>query len=102
MEAQPQHMKALERANHVRLERAAVKRAVARGDRLASAVVMDNPFCFESCTVMELLTSQRRWGRTRARKFLMLMPNIGESKAIGSLTYRQRKYLVEQLRKMGL
>ena len=29
------------------------------------------PWETESMTIAELLTSQRRWGRTRARKFLL-------------------------------
>ena len=65
-----QHMRALERANSVRLARAELKRAVARGDLDPAEVVRDCPWQTESMTISELLTSQRRWGRTRARKFL--------------------------------
>ena len=64
-------MRALERANRVRLARAELKRAIARGDRDAAEVVRDCPWETESMTIAELLTSQRRWGRTRARKFLL-------------------------------
>ena len=36
-------------------------------------------------TLAELLTSQRRWGRTRARKFLLGV-SLNENKRLGTLT----------------
>ena len=92
----PQHMRALERANSVRLARAELKRAVARGDRDAADVVRDCPWETESMTIAELLTSQRRWGRTRARKFLMPL-SLNENKQLGTLTPRQRRLLSTEL-----
>src|SRR5215217_7788294 len=92
----PQHMRALERANNVRLARAELKRAVARGDRDAAEVVRECPWETESMTIAELLTSQRRWGRTRARKFLMPL-SLNENKQLGSLTSRQRRMLANEL-----
>jgi hypothetical protein len=92
----PQHMRALERANSVRLARAELKRAVARGDRDAAEVVRDCPWETESMTIAELLTSQRRWGRTRARKFLMPL-SLNENKQLGTLTSRQRRLLATEL-----
>ena len=92
----PQHMQALERANLVRLARAELKRAVARGDMDASEVVRDCPWETESMTISELLTSQRRWGRTRARKFLLPLA-LNENKQLGTLTSRQRRLLTAEL-----
>jgi hypothetical protein len=92
----PQHMKALERANMVRLARAELKRAIARGDRDAAEVVRDCPWETESMTIAELLTSQRRWGRTRARKFLVPL-SLNENKQLGTLTERQRRLLAGEL-----
>lgn len=92
----PQHMRALERANSVRLARAELKRAIARGDRDAAEVVRDCPWETESMTIAELLTSQRRWGRTRARKFLMPL-SLNENKQLGTLTSRQRRLLATEL-----
>lgn len=92
----PQHMRALERANLVRLARAELKRAIARGDVEAADVVRDCPWETESMTVTELLTSQRRWGRTRARKFLMPLA-LNENKQLGTLTSRQRRLLSTEL-----
>jgi hypothetical protein len=92
----PQHMQALERANSVRLARAELKRAVARGDLDPADVVRDCPWQTESMTISELLTSQRRWGRTRARKFLIPL-SLNENKQLGTLTPRQRSILSDEL-----
>jgi hypothetical protein len=92
----PQHMRALERANLVRLARAELKRAIARGDMDASEVIRECPWETESMTISELLTSQRRWGRTRARKFLMPL-SLNENKQLGTLTSRQRNLLSAEL-----
>jgi hypothetical protein len=96
----PQHMRALERANLVRLARAELKRAIARGDLDASEVVRDCPWQTESMTISELLTSQRRWGRTRARKFLLPL-SLNENKQLGTLTSRQRQLLSAELAARG-
>jgi hypothetical protein len=89
-------MRALERANLVRLARAELKRAIARGDMEAADVVRDCPWQTESMTISELLTSQRRWGRTRARKFLVPLA-LNENKQLGTLTSRQRRILSTEL-----
>lgn len=96
----PQHMRALERANLVRLARAELKREIARGDRDPSQVVEECPWETESMTIAELLTSQRRWGRTRARKFLMPL-SLNENKQLGTLTSRQRRLLAAELAARG-
>jgi hypothetical protein len=92
----PQHMEALARANRVRLARAELKRSIARGDVDAAEVVKDCPWETESMTLAELLTSQRRWGRTRARKFLLSLA-LSENKRLGTLTARQRLLLATEL-----
>ena len=94
-------MQALERANSVRLARAELKRAVARGDLDPAEVVRDCPWQTESMTISELLTSQRRWGRTRARKFLMPL-SLNENKQLGTLTPRQRSILSDRARRPHL
>lgn len=94
----PQHLRALARANKVRLARAELKRAIARGDMDAADVVRRCPWETTSMTVAELLTSQRRWGRARARKFLMPLL-IGETKQLGTLTERQRHLIARELAK---
>jgi hypothetical protein len=95
----PQHMQALAAANRVRLARAALKRSIASGEVSALSVVMECPWEAESMSLAELLTSQRRWGRTRARKFLGSV-DISENKQLGKLTSRQRLLIVEGLREI--
>lgn len=89
-------MQALERANEVRLARAELKRSIAQGDVDIAELIQDCPWEIDSMSLAELLTSQRRWGRTRARKFLQ---NVGlnENKRLGTLTPRQRAVLSAQL-----
>jgi hypothetical protein len=89
-------MQALARANRVRLARAELKRSIARGEVEAAEVVRECPWETESMTLAELLTSQRRWGRTRARKFLLGLA-LNENKRLGSLTHRQRAMLSTEL-----
>lgn len=96
MSAAPQHLQALERANAVRLARAALKRAVAAGEVSAADIILDAPWETDSMTVSDLLTCQRRWGQTRCRRFLQTIP-ISESKTIGSMTERQRQAAAQQL-----
>jgi hypothetical protein len=96
----PQHMQALQRANAVRLARAELKRRVALGDANVAEVILDPPWQAMSMTVSDLLTSQRRWGHTRSRKFLQCIP-MSENKTIGSMTDRQRRALAELLGECG-
>jgi len=92
----PQHLRALERANAVRIARAELKRRVAFGDLDAADVVLSCPWQAHSMPVGELLVSQRRWGSSRARKLLALLP-ISETKSMGSMTDRQRHALAALL-----
>ena len=94
--AGPQYMRALERANQVRLARADLKRRVAVGEVGVAEVIMDCPWEAESMAIGDLLMSQRRWGQTRCRKFLAQVP-MSEKKTIGSMTDRQRRTLAEML-----
>ena len=92
----PQYMRALQRANQVRLARAALKRRVADGEIQVAEVILDCPWEAQSMTVADLLMSQRRWGATRSRKIMALLP-LPERKTIGSLTHRQRGALAAVL-----
>lgn len=95
--AGPQYMRALERANKVRLARAELKRRISTGEIDVTDVLTDCPWEADSMAVADLLLSQRRWGQTRCRKFLAQVP-MSEKKTIGSLTERQRQTLVAMLR----
>jgi hypothetical protein len=94
--AGPQYMRALERANQVRLARAELKRRVAVGEIDVAGVILDCPWEADSMAVGDLLMSQRRWGQTRCRKFLAQIP-MSEKKTIGSMTERQRRTLAAML-----
>ena len=94
--AAPQHMRALAHANRVRLARAALKRAVAAGNADTALIVRSCPWEVETMTVGELLRSQRRWGRTRTRKFLFSLA-LNENRELGRLTERQRRVLADEL-----
>ncbi len=93
---EPQRLRALERANEIRLARAAIKRRIALGEVSAAEVILDCPDAADSWPVGELLMSQRRWGTTRCLKFLS-RNRIVETKPIGSLTERQRQLLASEL-----
>ena len=96
----PQHLRALERANAVRLARAELKRRIAAGDLTVAEVVLACPWEAESMTIADLLLSQRRWGHTRCRRFLQAIP-LTESKTLGSMTDRQRHAVADGLAQQG-
>jgi hypothetical protein len=93
----PQYMRALERANQVRLARAELKRRIALGTTDVAEVILACPWETDSMPLGDLLMSQRRWGHTRCRKFLAQL-QMSEKKTLGSLTERQRQTLVAMLR----
>jgi hypothetical protein len=95
--AGPQYMRALERANKVRLARAELKRRVADGELQVADLILACPWEAESMAVADLLMSQHRWGQTRCRKFLAQIP-MSEKKTVGSMTDRQRQTLASMLR----
>lgn len=93
----PQHLRALARANEVRLARASLKRRVSDGEISVADVILSTPWETETMPVLDLLMSQRRWGLTRCRRFLQCIP-ISENKTIGSMTDRQREAMARMLR----
>jgi len=92
----PQRLRALERANEVRLARAGLKRRIATGEVSAAEIILASPPEASSWAVGDLLMSQRRWGTTRCRKLLMRL-QIAENRQIGQLTDRQRRELASHL-----
>ena len=94
--AGPQHMRALERANEVRLARAELKRRVAFGEIDVAKVIVECPWETHTMAVFELLMSQRRWGQTRCHKVLAQLP-VSDKKTVGSMTDRQRYVLSAML-----
>jgi len=51
-------------------------------------------------SISELLSSQRRWGRTRSRKLLQQI-GMSENKQVGALVQRQRMLLAAALEAKG-
>jgi hypothetical protein len=94
--SEPQRLRALERANKIRLARAALKRSIAVGEVSAAEVILNCPDAAHSWPIGDLLVSQRRWGSTRCRKFLS-RNHIVETKPVGTLTDRQRQILARSL-----
>jgi hypothetical protein len=93
---EPQRLRALERANQIRLARASLKRQIALGEVSAADVILARPPEAHSWPISELLMSQRRWGSSRCRKFLA-RNQIVETKPIGTLTERQCRILATAL-----
>jgi hypothetical protein len=91
-----QHLRALERANRVRLARAELKRQIAGEEISASQVILDCPWEAASMSISDLLMCQRRWGRARCRRLLISL-GVPENKQIGTLTQRQRGALAAVL-----
>ena len=98
--AGPQRLRALERANEIRLARAELKRLIAEGEVSVAEVLLDVPAHARSWAVGDLLMSQHRWGTSRCRKFLW-KHHINETKHVGALTERQRRLLACQLEPYG-
>lgn len=96
--AVPQHLAALDHANKVRLARAATKRRILAGKVRVADVLREVPPPWELATmgVGDLLRSQRRWGRTRSRKFLSRL-SIHENRELARMTPRQRILLADEL-----
>ncbi len=94
--AAPQHMRALARANQIRLARAELKRGVAAGRIDVAELIVHCPWEAHGMAVADLLISQRRWGQTRCHKLLAQLP-VPERKTVGSMTERQRRVLAAML-----
>jgi hypothetical protein len=92
VDAAPQHLRALSRANEVRLARAQLKRQIADQEISVVEVILNCPWEAASMSISDLLMSQRRWGRARCRRLLVSL-GITENKQIGKFTERQRSAL---------
>jgi len=96
VDAAPQHLRALEHANKVRLARAQLKRQIADQEISVVEVILNCPWEAASMSISDLLMSQRRWGRARCRRLLVSL-GITENKTIGTFTERQRSALAAVL-----
>jgi|SRR5580704_10780170 hypothetical protein len=82
-----QRSAALEEANRVRGERAAVKRRVFNQTMsIEEALALE---CVQRMTLLQLLSAQRRWGRLTA-KYACTRLQVSPAKCVEELTDRQR------------
>lgn len=92
---------ALEKAQHIRLWRAEIKRMIAaagpEGAEKVAELLADPPVEIESMRVGDLLQAIYRVGRDRAIR-LLNRSGISESRPVGALTDRQRDVLAEALK----
>lgn len=93
-----QRMDALARANHIRTQRAQVKRDLKAGRVSIASLLQQPPGCVETAKVFDLLLAVPRYGRVKVNKVLAHC-RISPSKTIGGLSERQRTELVALLRR---
>jgi hypothetical protein len=99
--ARSQPAQALQLANEVRRARAELKTRIAVGQLSAADVILTCPSETASMPLVQLLASQRGWGKVRSRAFLA-QAAIREDKSIGSLTARQRQAIAALLPRAGV
>jgi hypothetical protein len=84
-----QRVRALQRANRVRMTRSRVKAQIAAGELTPAEVILSARWEIERMPIAEVLGSQPQWGAVRCRGFLAAL-RLAETKTIGSMTKRQR------------
>jgi S13-like protein len=89
-------LRALARANEVRLARARLKRGVAAGRIEPARLVAEPPACVQTAKLRELLLVVPGIGPVRADR-LLARCRIAHTKTLGGLSERQRAQLVELL-----
>jgi hypothetical protein len=93
---QQRRLVSLDRANHVRGTRAALKRSLQAGELAPADAILRGSNDTDTMTLAELLRSQRGWGPIRSSKMLRSV-SLSDRKTLGSLTERQRGTLVRAL-----
>ena len=89
----PQHILAFEKANRIRVERAALRKQIKAGDLGVGALLSDPPECVLRMRVYDLLVWQRNWGDSKASSLLWRC-HISYGRRLGELTARQHGELV--------
>jgi hypothetical protein len=94
-----QRMEALAKANDYRLKRAQLKREVRAGETSVYEVLRKPtlPNWLENMMAAELIAAIRRVGEKTANKRLAVH-GIPQRKTLGSMTYRQRRVLAEDIK----
>ena len=84
---------ALEKAQHARQARAALKRQIACGGRDVRDILLDPPTEAKTMAVGQLLRCQRHWGNVRTLEALR-HADVSEHRELGRLTERQVRVLL--------
>lgn len=93
-----QRLDALNRANEIRTQRAALKKDLKAGRTNIHSLLQDPPPYVETAKVMDMLLAVPKYGRVKVNKVLSQC-RISPSKTIGGLSERQRDELVGLLRR---
>jgi hypothetical protein len=93
-----QRMEALQRANAIRSRRAQLKRDLKAGRQQIQDLLLNPPDYLDSAKVFDLLLAVPKYGRVKVNKILTIC-RISPSKTIGGLSQRQRRELVELMRR---
>jgi hypothetical protein len=93
-----QRMDALARANEIRIQRAQLKRDLKAGRRSIHSLLLDPPEYVETAKVFDMLLAVPKYGRVKVNKILSYC-RISPSKTIGGLSERQRRELVDLMRR---
>lgn len=93
-----QRREALGKANHVRVERARLKKRI-KAKRVGLDFLLKHPPDYiETMKVFDLVLAAPKYGRVKANKLLQQC-RISPSKTIGGLSERQRGEIVSLLRR---
>jgi hypothetical protein len=93
-----QRMDALARANHIRTQRAQLKRDLKAGRLSIHTLLLNPPEYVETAKVFDMMLAVPKYGRVKVNKILTTC-RISPSKTIGGLSERQRSELVSSLRR---
>jgi hypothetical protein len=88
-----QRMEALQRANHIRVRRAQLKKELKDGRAQIESILLDPPDWVSTAKVFDMLMAVPKFGRVKAARMLNQC-RISQSKTVGGLSERQRTELV--------
>ncbi|MFL5661355.1 MAG: integration host factor, actinobacterial type [Ktedonobacteraceae bacterium] len=92
-----QRMRALERGNRIRSQRAQLKRDLKTGRTSICDILLDPPAWVGNMKVVDALIACPRYGQVKANRILEAC-RISPAKAIGGITSRQRYELASKMR----
>lgn len=94
--ARAQRLSALERANDIRIRRAALKRDIKTGRVDPVDIIAEPPSWARGLQVYELLSQIPRWGRVKVNRRLAAA-NVPPGRTLGQMTVSQRIAVIANL-----